>query len=234
MKQYSNFSEAMEARNHFKNLVSSQSCMSKRISITVLIFLFLPFVLLGQVKVISELSNIARTQEVLWDFFQLEDIQYEKLIFTSKDLANKTYKLSVKEIWDGEITTDSTIINSKRFPDFLKTVGDTIFTMRVISKFTDDHKLKMFFRFLPGPSTKREFDATFLDDWSPYSLRKVVGTEIVEFDETFYLMVYMLPYVSGNTRQYCAVENSGEDIENWGKKFGIKHYLLFEMKFETL
>ena len=83
-------------------------------------------------------------------------------------------------------------------------------------------------------STKLQFDATFLDDWSAYSLRKVVGTEIVEFDKKFYLMVYMLPYVEGNTRQYCAVENSGEDIENWGRKFGIKHYLVFEMIFETL
>ena len=91
----------------------------------------------------------------------------------------------------------------------------------------------MFFRF-PRFSTKREFDASFLDEWSPYSLRKAVGTDLVEFDKNFYLMVYMLPYVNDNSRQYCAVENSGEDIENWGKKFGIKHYLVFEMIFETL
>ena len=202
-------------------------------SITALFFLFLPFTLWGQMKVTSELSDIAKTQETLWDFFELEGIQYQKLIITSKDLGNKTYKLSVKEIWDGEITKDSTIVDTNMFPDFLKTVGDTILTLSVISKFTDEHKLKMFFRF-PKFSIKKEFDAAFLDEWSPYSLRKVVGTEIVEFDKNFYLMVYMLPYIVGNSRQYCAVENSGEDIENWGKKFNIKHYLVFEMKFETL
>ena len=202
-------------------------------SITALSLLFIPFTSWGQVKVTSERSNTFETQETLWDFFRLEDIEYEKLIFTGKDLGNKTYKLSVKEIWDGIITKDSTIVDTKMFPDFLKTVGDTIFSLRVISKFTDEHKLKMSFMF-PGFTTKREFDATFLDYWSPYSLRKVVGTETVEFDKNFYLMVYMLPYVSGNTRQYCAVEDSGEEIENWGKKFGIKHYLVFEMKFETL
>ena len=207
--------------------------MKAKVILAVTVMLFLSSKLWGQVKVTSELSNTAKTQETLWDYFMLEDIQYEKLIFTGKHLRNKTYKLSVKEIWDGEITKDSTIVDTKEFPGFLRTVGDTTFTLRVISKFTDEHKLKMSFRF-PRFSTKLQFDATFLDDWSAYSLRKVVGTEIVEFDKKFYLMVYMLPYVEGNTRQYCAVENSGEDIENWGKKFGIKHYLVFEMIFETL
>ena len=236
MVRYGMLSSVMESETISKNGASLKSHMSRRNvihSIIILFFLFLPFTLWGQVKVTSERSDTVKTQEALWDFFLFEDIQYEKLIFTSKDLENKTYRLSVKEIWDGEITNDSAIVDTKMFPDFLKTVGDTIFTLRVISKFTDEHKLKMSFMF-PRFSTKREFDATFLDDWSPYSLRKVVGTEIVEFDKSFYLMVYMLPYVAGNTRQYCAVENSGEEIENWGKKFGIKHYLVFEMKFETL
>ena len=236
MVQYSDFDRVMEAENHFKNGASLKSHTSRGYvihSITALFVLFVPFTLWGQMKVTSERSDVFSTQETLLDFFQLEDIEYEKLVITSKDLENKTFKLSVKEIWDGEITKDSAIVDTKMFPDFLKTVGDTIFTLRVISKFTDDHKLKMFFRF-PRFSTKREFDATFLDEWSPYSLRKAVGTDLVEFDKNFYLMVYMLPYVNDNSRQYCAVENSGEDIENWGKKFGIKHYLVFEMIFETL
>ena len=236
MLQLSNLNEVVEAETISKHGTTPKSHTSRRNvihSVTVLFFLFLPFTLWGQVKITSELSNTAKNQETLWDFFQLEDIQYQKLTFTSKDLGNKTYKLSVKEFWDGKITKDSTIVDTKMFPDFLKTVGDTIFTLRVISKFTDEHKLKMSFMF-PRFSTKREFDATFIDDWSAYSLRKVVGTEIVEFDKSFHLMVYMLPYIVDNTRQYCAVENSGEDIENWGKRFGIKHYLVFEMKFETL
>ena len=29
-----------------------------------------------------------------------------------------------------------------------------------------------------------------------------------------------------------AVDNSGKNIDTWGKEFGIKHYLVFEMKFE--
>jgi len=32
--------------------------------------------------------------------------------------------------------------------------------------------------------------------------------------------------------KWCAVENSGKETENWGKEFGIKHYLVFEMIFE--
>ena len=160
-------------------------------SITALSLLFIPFISWGQVKVTSETSEIFENQEALSDFFRLEGIEYQKLVLTSKELQNKTYQLSVKEIWDGIITKDSLIVDSKVLPDFVKTVGDTIFTMRVISKFAEN-KLKMDFIF-PQFSTKREFDATFLDKHSPYSLRKVVGTETVEFDKKFYLMVYMLP-----------------------------------------
>ena len=226
----------METGDHFKNGASSKSLMSRGNvihSIIALLFLFLPFTLWGQVKVTSESSNIDKSQEMLVDYFRFEDIEYEKLIFTSKDLRNKTYKLSVKEIWDGVITKDSTIVDTKRYPDFFKTVGDTIFTLRVMSKSIDKHKLKMFFIF-PRFSIIRKFDAAFIDDGSPYRLRKVVGTEMVEFDKNFCLMVNMLPYVEGNTRHYCKVADSGEKIEDWGKKFGIKHYLVFEMKFETL
>jgi len=89
----------------------------------------------------------------------------------------------------------------------------------------------------PGFSMQRSFDAA--PSKHLYSLRPVFGlnteeTEFFEFDKKFYLLVYMLPYEVGTSGQYCTVTNSGEDIENWGKEFGIKHYLVFEMIFESL
>ena len=201
-------------------------------SITALIFLFLPFTLWGQVKV----ANIKVENRELFDFFHFEGIQYQKLSFTGKDLANKTYQLSVKEIWDGEITKDSIIFNSGTLfegmglPDYFKTVGDTILTIRVISKLTEENKLKMEFNF-PRFSSQKIFDAIPSND---YSLRYAAGTETVEFGKNFYVLVYMLPYEKDNIKYWCAVEVSGKKIETWGKEFGIKHYLTFEMKFEPL
>ena len=41
----------------------------------------------------------------------------------------------------------------------------------------------------------------------------------------------LLPYEKDGYKQYCAVESSDIEIESWGKEFGIKHYILFEMNF---
>lgn len=187
--------------------------------------MFVPISLWGQVRVnFEEVKN----QELL-DFFGFENIQFLKINFTSKDLKNKTYQLSVKEIWDGVIKEESTIVDSREIPlEQLKIVGDTILRMRVISKLTDKNKLKMEFKF-PNFSITKSFDAISSDD---YSLRNVIKTGKAEFGKKFYLLVYMLPYEKDETKYYCAVEGSGKEIETWGKAFDIKHYLVFEIKFE--
>ena len=198
------------------------------LSITVLIFLFSPLTLQGQVRVVPEKVE---TRE-LSDFFAFENIQYQKVKFVGKKLKDKTYQLSVKEIWDGKITKDSVIFNSRTLfdgmPERFKTVGNTSLTMRVISKLTEENKLKMEFHF-PGFSIVRNFNAI---SSTSYSLRYAISTDTVDFGKNFYVLVYMLPYEKDNMKYYCAVERSGKEIENWGKEFGIKHYLVFEMKFE--
>jgi hypothetical protein len=142
--------------------------------------------------------------------------------------------MSVKEIWDGEIKRKSDIINSRYMPEHLKLVGDTILNIRIISKLTEENKLSMYFHF-PGFSMERSFEATSLN---AYSLRPAMETKTVNYGKKFFLLIYMLPYevkVGDSTiRQYCAVETSGKEIETWGKEFGIKHYLVFEMNFEQL
>ena len=55
-----------------------------------------------------------------------------------------------------------------------------------------------------------------------------------EFGKNFHLLVYMLPHAKDGMKYYCAVEGSGKEIETWGKEFDIQHYLVFEMKFESL
>ena len=194
---------------------------------TAMFFLFIPLSFLGQVKVTFD---YVENQELM-DFFRFEKIEYLKLSFSDKDLRNKTYQLSVKEIWDGEITKERPIVNSKTMPfEQLKTVGDTIFNVRIISKLTNDNKLRMDFHF-PSFSTQTSFDAT---SSNIYSLRSVKGEGAFEYEKNNYILVYILPYEKDNAQYYCAVESSGYELEAWGKEFGIKHYLVFEMKFESL
>ena len=65
-----------------------------------------------------------------------------------------------------------------------------------------------------------------------YSLRDFGTYFPIIPGKPFYAFAYILPYEDKEGNKYwCAVESSGKDIETWGKEFGIKHYILFEMNF---
>lgn len=203
-------------------------------SILILIFLSLTGLSIAQktdtgLKMISEYSS--KIPEVR-DILQFEGIEYYKLEFVGKELKNKSYHLTVKEIWNGGDVSESTIINSAELPyEQMKMVNDTVLNITVMSKLTHKHKLKMTFK-LPRFTIEKEFDAI---DTNEYRLRNVAEESNMEigYDKKFYLMAYILPYErEDGSKSWCDVNTDGKDIESWGKIFGIKHYLLFEMKFE--
>jgi hypothetical protein len=105
--------------------------------------------------------------------------------------------------------------------------SDTL-NLKVITKRTDEPKLKLWFRF-PKFGINKKYDATMSDD---YSLRDTGISENIEYGKNFFAFTYILPYEKDGFKMWCAVDNSGKDVENWGKEFGIKHYVIFEMKFE--
>jgi len=180
---------------------------------------------------ITMISNYSSDNSEIRDILQFEGIEYMKLTFKGKNLADKGFHLTVKEIWDGKVKTDSTIMNSSKIgiQQFEK-INDTVFNLKIISKLTNDNKLKMTFKF-PRFSTSRKFDAINSEDYSLRNVAEAGGTGI-KYGEKFYLLAYILPYEKDGGKYWCAVETSGMDIENWGIKFGIKHYLVFEMIFE--
>jgi hypothetical protein len=144
----------------------------------------------NEIKMTSDYSS---DNTEIRDILQFQGIEYLKLSFKGKELADKSYHLTVKEIWDGKVKSDSTIMNNKtiQFEQFQK-INDTVFNLKIISKLTTE----------------------------------------IKYGEKFYLLAYILPYEKDGAKYWCAVESSGKDIENWGKEFGIEHYLVFEMIFE--
>ncbi|MDR2424707.1 MAG: hypothetical protein LBD59_08290 [Prevotellaceae bacterium] len=190
---------------------------------------------IGEVKenrdITLKVYSLSNNASDFRDILQFEGIEYLKLSFKGKDLANKSYHLTVKEIWDGEIKSDTTIINSKEsyYKQFQK-INDTVFTLTVIAKIIDN-KLKMTFK--TKNHVTQQFDV-IQSEAADYSLRNIAVTDRTEikYGEKFCLLAYILPYEKNGIKYYCAVENSGQNIETWGKEFGIKHYLVFEMKFE--
>lgn len=85
----------------------------------------------------------------------------------------------------------------------------------------------------PRFSTSREFTTISTED--DYSLRNLVEESKlpIQYNESFYLLAYILPYDMGNGfKSYCEVGQNGNQPEEWGAKFGIPHYWLFEMTLE--
>jgi len=166
------------------------------------------------------------------DILNFEGIDYLKLKFSDDALKGKSYKLSVKEIWDGEVRSESVVLDSKTMGvKQFERINDSVFSMKVISKLTSDNQLKMTFSF-PRFSVTKKYDAIKSDD---YSLRNLADESDLEIDynKSFHLLAYILPYErEDGSKSWCQVGASGDDIEKWGKEFGIKHYLIFEMIFE--
>lgn len=137
-------------------------------------------------------SNVLSENPEISDILQFEGIAYLKLKFEGKDLADKSYHISVKEIWDGKVKSDSTVINSAKigYPP-LEKINDTVFNLKIISKLTDENKLKMTFKF-PGFVITKNYDALDSED---YSLRNVAETNKtkIKYGEKFYLLAYILP-----------------------------------------
>ena len=162
----------------------------------------------------------------LKDLFIFEKIDYYKLTFVGKELKGKYFSIVVREFWDGALTRIDTLTNTAKH-ERLK-LSKKKLKINVMGRRTPDNKLTLFFRF-PWFGTIKSYDAIESYD---YSLR-AIGTKMkIMPSESFYMMAYILPYVEGGSKHWCTVDSSGNDVENWGKKFGIAHYLTFEMKFE--
>ena len=198
------------------------------------ICLFLLCVFLGSNLAVSQSKQapIRMTSEYssengeLKDLFIFQKIDYYKLAFVGKELKGKYFSIVVKEYWDGELTRIDTLTNTAKYESLQ--LPKKKLKINVMGQRTPDNKLTLFFRF-PWFGVIKNYDAIETYD---YSLRAIGTNMHIVPNESFYMMAYILPYIEDGSKHWSTVESSGEDVENWGKKFGIAHYLTFEMKFE--
>ncbi|MBX2965497.1 MAG: hypothetical protein KF845_05070 [Cyclobacteriaceae bacterium] len=196
----------------------------------VLCIFFIPFPGLCQdemdnrIKMITEYGSDIRT---IQDMFTFEQIDYYQVKFVGAGLKGKNFYLVMKDLWDGEIIKTDTLVNTSTNERMLPISSDTL-NLRVTAKKITDSELKLIFRF-PQFGISKTYKATESND---YSLRDVGRSLKIETGKEFSAFAYILPYEKDGWKMWCAVDSSGKDIEKWGKEFGLKHYLIFEMKFD--
>ncbi len=185
----------------------------------------------------NNLSGLKMTTNYGSDDFEINDllsfqgIDYMKVDFSGKELKGKSYHITVKEIWNGKVVSDTTVVDSKNLGiKQFETLTDSVLNMRIIAQHTNG-KLRVKFKF-PRFSITKDYNATSSKD---YSLRNLADESNLQigYHEKFYFLAYILPYERADgSKSWCEVGTSGDSIEKWGEQFGIEHYLLFEMKFE--
>ena len=135
-------------------------------NILILLCLILTNLSFGQTSYngLKMISDYSSNNPEIRDILQFEGIEYLKLKFVGKELKNKSYQLTVKEIWDGKIVRDTIVFDSKTIGiEQFEKVNDTILNLKVISKLTNKNKLRMTFKF-PRFSINKEYDAIVTPD----------------------------------------------------------------------
>ncbi|MEL1245696.1 hypothetical protein AAEO56_15595 [Flavobacterium sp. DGU11] len=179
-------------------------------------------------KIIMNSKSMSDNKEMV-HLMRFQGIEYFKVQFKGAELNNKRYTIVAKEFWNGKLSKTDTVMNTNVFSYIGKVQGDTV-NMTVIASKADKKHLKMKFMF-DRFELNEVYKCLPSDD---YSLRDYGASAFVNIEpgQPFYAFAYILPHEDEDGgKQWCAVEVSGKDIETWGKEFGIKHYILFEMKF---
>lgn len=188
--------------------------------------------------------------ELMNDLLQFEDIQYLKIEFEGHKVLGKRFEIQAKEIWDGEIKEICNVYKSPVITENFFFNNDTsILPIRVIAKHVNDTILKTRFRF-PKFSKDKELKAINSNQYklrsaidetnmrtyesredSKHSLAMEVNASIVSQKWQPFL-VYMLPFEMNGAHWWGNISVCGKDIESWGTKFGIEHYVIFEICFK--
>ncbi|RYD87855.1 MAG: hypothetical protein EOP54_28140 [Sphingobacteriales bacterium] len=171
-------------------------------------------------------SKIYSDNNEIMDLMRFENIDYFKTLFKGDSLKNKKFTITAKQFWKGKLSKVDTLLNTSIFEYIGINKTDSI-PLRVISRINGkDIEIKFIF-------DRFEVSHTFKGlKTKDYSLRDFGTSLPIEPNKPFYAFAYILPHENEDgSKQWCAVESSGKDIETWGKEFGIKHYILFEMNF---
>ena len=171
--------------------------------------------------------NTVESRELL-DYYRFEGIHYYKMQVSGESINDKYFILSSMEYWNGKLTKLDTIANTKLYR--MKNGTDTL-GIRVMSKKTDSDTIKFQFH-LPRFSTTRKYPTSQKDT---YSLRDITSNRKATFaaTESINLLVYSLPYEDPERPGYlfyCELSREGVPPEKWGEKFGVLHYIVFQLQ----
>ena len=169
--------------------------------------------------------------EEFQDYLLMKYIDFYKVKISDENLKEKSFTIISKEYWGKKMTKVDTILNLSKSPR--KITSDSL-AFNVITEKVNADSLQIYFSFKGLFSITRKFKTTEANNYSTRDLSNGKETKF-GYGKSFPLLVYSLPYKDPKYPGYlfyCELSKEGIPPEQWGEKFNLEHYIIFEMQFE--
>tara|TARA_R110002124_G_C8710318_1_gene494840 strand:- start:48 stop:659 length:612 start_codon:yes stop_codon:yes gene_type:complete len=169
--------------------------------------------------------------EEFQDYLLMKYIDFYKVKASDKNLKDKSFTIISKEYWNKNLTRIDTVIN---LSNTARKITTDSLKFNIITEKINKDSLQIYFSFKGLFSTTRKFKTTEANNYSARDLSNGIETKF-EYGNSFPLIVYSLPYKDPKYPGYlfyCELSREGIPPEQWGEKFNLEHYIIFEMKFE--
>ena len=179
------------------------------------------------IKLVREF--VPKSEELL-DYYRFEGIDYLKIKAKGRKLADKNILIISREYWNKKVTRIDTCVNTAKLGI---TAGANELNISVMTKKEDKDSIKFVF-FFPRFYTTKFFKSL---KGGNYSLRDPFNGKEQSFStkEQIMLLVHSLPYQDPKNpgfSSYCELSSKGVPPPQWGEKYGVEHYITFEIQFE--
>lgn len=165
----------------------------------------------------------------LQDLLKFKEIDYFTIIVTGEELKGKKFAIVSKEYWDKDLKNTDTIADLSKTP-IPGLNNDTLIT-KILAEKSDNDSLRISFNFKRLFGVTKKYKTTTLNTYSTRNLSNGKNVNI-NLGESFPLLVYTLPYENPEYPGwlfYCELTRDGVATEDWGEKYNLKHYVVFEM-----
>lgn len=204
-----------------------------------LLFLLLSLSLFSaQAQIDSTLAKavFGFTSEETQELAFVMNVEKHTISFNDVKLRGKVFNFTMKEYKEGVLINTKKFITNDSQKDFYRfdKVSDSL-TIKAYALQKSDSKTKVIIRF-PRVGKNIDFDVS-AKDADKFSLRTDIldyknGFTRIPINQPFPFLVYTLPYESDGFLLYCSLAQSKVPIDQWYKKFKIKHFAVFELTIE--
>lgn len=168
-------------------------------------------------------------------YMRSNDIEFFKIKISNTSQKQVKLFLVSKAVKAGQVVRVDTINSWQDHPRFLLNSSDSVQFSAMTSHITDD-SLRFNFEMDKGGGFYIYASKLKSDDYSFRDALNSDGSDVhFPFNESKPFLVYALPYIDPkypNRLNYCELTNDGIVPDEWFTRYGIAHYIIFELKAE--